>query len=772
MEMSQLRSHILLKGPSAQLHRVVWFHPESERIYLLDVSGEMPRGSRMPVPVEPSKFARDHGEEWTVADASLMPATMQVPISELSIAAARTREKNWSIIKHLVDSQEALLRTLDKQTRPLVISQAAEAASVTIPRIYQLLTRYFWFGSDERALTPQYKSRGSKKISSGQTTRTKRGAPNAVVKLEGDTAYSGRSVTKRDLNKFAEALKQYWAGDMLSIPQTYERMCDKLYVSSNQHKKQGSFEHFVSQRFLPTLEQFRYHSKSIIAELGLREKRIGHMDWAQRMMSRTGSATDITIGPTDVYDMDVVELKCIAVTETNPPETIGKVNACLAVDRGSRAITGFYFFLGKESWDHYRLTLFRAFTSTKKYLEQLGYLDLAERANSFAADGWCNEVYVDRGPARGHEAFDAIVESLRLGRAAAPKDRGDMKAVVESVNGRFQKQVSTLQGGYSRVAGTRKSEQAESAAKVARLTVNQISRFLAAAIADHNAYHNVPNLLTRQMVLAKVQAVPVEIFKWGQNNVIGGTARDYVPDDELYLRLLPTFESTITKSGIRYKGYHYSSDELVKFRHQNLFKKRLKVTINFDKSDPLRLYWRKPSGELGILDINSEGRKKLHGMSGEELHDFRLREQSAIIKRTAKKRKLGFVSHTRKAILQEVEDRNLANSTDPLLSAEDNKRIGVYQEKKAAREHSRKLLTPEDFDLPSANQDTHVKSSTNKDLTRTSKKLNSVTEQTATSPAIPTAPLNVNKPPEKPVSRAMANFLKKFVPNKSSEGET
>lgn len=773
MNLSELKSNALLKGPSGKLHRVIWLAPDSERIYILDVTGKLPRGSRMPERMDWPKFIKNYGKDWTSEDISLMSEDMKLPPQELSPEATETRKKNWSAIKPLVREAEALLTTLDKQTRPAAIAQAAAAANVTVPRIYQLLTRYFWFGCNEAALTPRYKSRGSKKISSGASTRTKRGAPNAVAQLEGDTAYSGRSVTQRDLSRFFIALDKYWAEDMLSIPQTYERMCDNLYVSSNQHEKRGSFEHFVAQRFIPTVAQFKYHSRAIIAEHGLREKREGHLDWAQRTMSRTGSATDITVGPTDVYDMDVVELKCIAVTETNPPEVIGKVKACLAVDRGSRAIAGFYFFLGAESWDHYRLTLFRAFTSTKKHLEQLEYFDLAEKAPTFAADGWCNEVFVDRGPARGHNAFNAIVESLRLGRAEAPTDRGDMKAVVESVNGRFQKQVATLQGGYSRAVGARKRDQAKNAAKFARLTVNQISRFLAAAIADHNAYHNVSHLLTRRMVLDKVEGIPVEIFKWGKKNVMGRTARDRVSDEELYLRLLPSFEGTVSATGIRYNGYRYSSDELIKFRHQNLSKKSLKITLTYEKSDPLRLYWRKPDGMLGILNINKEGQKKLQGMSGEELHDFRLRELSAAIKRTAKKRQHGFISQTRKELLMEIDRRRFPKDHRPLLTPAANKKIGVYQETLAAREHSRKLLASEGYeDIPRAGEETlAIPSPSHTPSVRLPKHsggasiLQAPTSKIASS-ATPTSATQAAKG----VSKAMANFLKNFIP-KASAGD-
>lgn len=770
MTLLDLRPNDLLGATSGpQLHRIIWISASSSIVYVMDVTGAIPhRSSRMPRKMTKAAFSQAFKSGWAVVTNSLPTKEMSLPDSELTIETVETRNRNWSVIEALVGTEAALLATLDKRTRPPAIAAAAAAAAVPTGRIYRLLTQFFWYGNGKSSLTPRFTHRGVIKADKNTENLPKRGRPNSVTRLEGTTIYQGRNVTKRDLAKFSIALNEYWAGEHLSFADAYETMKDKLYVSSNQHSIRETKSHKVSEHCIPTYGQFLYHAKAIIGKEGLWEKKKGHLDWAQYTMSRTGNATDITIGPTDVYDMDVVDLKCIAVTETDPPEVIGTMRACLAVDRGSRAIVGFHSFLSAESWDHYRVTLFRAFTSTQKHLEQLGFTELAKHARDFAADGWCNGVYVDRGPARGSEAFEAVVKGLKLERALAPTSRGDMKAVVESVNGKFQRHVALLPGGYSRAAGTRNEERAKNSKSLARLTTKQITKFLAAAIAEHNEFHEVPELLTKRMLYDNVAAVPVQIFNWGKANIIGTTARDQISDSELYFRLLPTFTVALYRSGVRHNGYYFSSVELTKFRHQNLSTKHLKVVISFDGADPLRRYWRMPNGALNILSISKQGKKQIEGIDGEELEYFRLRELATSIKRKSKKRSKAYISDTKQEIIAEAEKRVFSKNHKPLLSQGDNKKIGIYQEMMKSQLVSRELLQPSDHDIRSLTPQCPIEPRTaQEELIDT---LRTTHQSAEAGPAHPRMPSSA--PAEHQtgvVSKAKANFLKLLQTKKTKE---
>lgn len=770
MTLPDFRPNVLLGSKSGpQLHRVIWISASSPIVYVLDVSEPIPHGSsRMPQKMTKTAFTQAFQSGWVVVPNSLPTKEMSLPDSELTIETVETRNRNWSVIEPLVNTEAALLATLDKRTRPTVIAAAAAAAEVPTGRVYRLLTQFFWYGNGKASLTPKFNRRGTTNENIITKNSPKRGRPNSVTRLEGPTIHQGKNVTKRDLNKFSIAIRDYWMGENMPLAGAYETMKNKLYVSENQHTIRESKKHKVSEHFIPTYGQFRYHTKKIIAEENLWKKKKGHKDWAQYIMSRTGNATDITIGPTDVYDMDVVDLKCVAITETDPPEVIDIIRACLAVDRGSRAIVGFHTFLSAESWDHYRITLFRAFTSTQKYLEQLGLTDLAKHANDFAADGWCNSVYVDRGPARGREAFEAIVDELRLERAIAPTSRGDMKAVVESVNGKFQKHVALLPGGYSRASGARNKERAKNAESMARLTTKQITKFLAAAIAEHNEFHEVPELLTKRMLYDNVSAVPVEIFKWGKANIMGTTARDHISDSELYFRLLPSFNVALYRNGVRHAGYYFSSPELVKFRYHNLSTKSLNIEISFDSSDPLRRYWKMPNGELNILSISKQGKKKIEGINGEELEYFRTRELAEDIKRRSNKRSKAYISNAKQEIIAEAEKRVFSPNHKPLLSPKDNKKIGIHQEMMASQLVSREHLQPEDYDI------TSITPAQPPVLGTARKKLKAIPSSSRLSTELrpADAPMSSSAPvtsQNEVVSKAKANFLKLLRTKKTKE---
>lgn len=759
MKLEELRPNNLLgSNKSSELRRVVWTSASSAIVFVLDVTGTLPNGaSRLPRQLTKAEFMRSFKSGWSVVANSLPTKEMLLPDSELTAETLETRNRNWKIIETLVSTEEALLTILHKDTRPDAISAAAKLAGVPVGRVYRLLTQFFWYGNGKSALTPRFSHRGVSKIDETTESLPKRGRPNSVTVLEGATIYQGKNVTKRDLMKFEIALVEYWAGEDLSISGAYAKMKDKLYVSSNQHKVRESTQHKVAEHFIPTQSQFRYHAKPIIARLQLWEKKKGHMDWAQKVMSRTGNATDITIGPTDIYDMDVVNLKCIAVTETDPPEVMGTVNACLAVDRASRAIPGFHFFLNVESWDAYRIALFRAFTSTEKHLERLGFDELARHAPDHAADGWCNGVFVDRGPARGRDGFMAVVNALKLERALAPKSRGDMKAVVESVNGKFQRQVALLPGGHNRVAGTRNEEQAKNAESTARLTSKQIYKFLAAAIAEHNEFHEVPQLLTKRMLYDNVAPVPVEIFKWGKKNIMGATARDHVSDSELYFLLLPNCSVSLFRGGVRHKGYYFSSPELIKFRHQNLSKKNLSIVISWDIADPEIRYWKMPNGILNVLTISKEGKKRVQGIEGEELKHFRIRELAQGIKRKSKKRSKAYISKTKEDIIAEANKRVSPKNHEPLLSPGDNKKIGIFDEKEELRLMSREHLLPKDFDIVDLVTPPPVEP-----IEKQEKEKTKASKSQASAAALPShsPPANSSKPKTEEVSKARANFLK------------
>lgn len=702
LTLAKLKDNVLLKstdinGDYPELLRVIWVREDSEYAFILNVTGRCPASSRMPERVERKDiiFRVENGTLIPIENF-LITKDMETLDDELTTEQISTREKNYSLIKELVESDERLLGVLHSTTRGTAIRAAAVKLGTPVPRLYRLLTLYWWFGKGRNSLTPRNSLMGGRGIAKF-AGKEKIGRPNAITVLEGESSFKGVNVTSKDKEKFLKSLHEYWIKEDVSKAETYRRMCERLYVKWNRNAENKIVKHKIDPRLIPSEAQFLYHAEILIHTNGLTRYKKGHMDWAQKFMSRSGSASDITLGPTDVYDMDVLVLKCIAVTNTKAPEVIGPVSACLCVDRASRAVVGFHEFVGPETWERYRLALFFAFTPTAVHLELLKLHEWAKKAQAFGAFGWCNGVFVDRGPARGKDAFMAVVDSLGLERAIAPTERADLKAVVESINGKFQLQVANLPGGYSRKQGRRQEMKAENARAEARVPVHKIREFLVSAIAEHNEFHNASDLLTEDMIYDKVPPTPVDIFRWGQKNVRGETSPP-PSNKQLYAKLLPQTVVSVSSSGVRHKRADFNSNELIKHRERNLGKRKLSIVIYYDGLDPQRRYWEMPNGELGILEMKAQQKNKYGGMTATDYEDYQVRETASKIKKNHEKRKKGYVTQTQEKILESVTGVKRKKTETPILSPSQNMKIANMHGREEMKKMSRNLLTE---DIPS-----------------------------------------------------------------------
>lgn len=687
---------LLKSATSCELFRVLWKRMKMPIVYLLDVSGKIP-ASRMPIALSTEEVIKRlaEGTLRTVEESVRLPE-MTLSDEKLPFADKQKREVRFSLISSLIEPEESLIRVLAKESRGFFIKDIAEKTDIPVSRLYRLLTTYWWFGGDKNALLPRRSTQGFRILKKSLGVE-KLGRPNACAILNKSKVYYGVNVKPSDLKKFEKALQKYYVKQNLTLASTYRNMCDKYYVKWTT-KEGKKTRHPIDPTLIPTLSQFRYHAKEIINTLGLIELKAGEHEWSQYLRSRTGSASDITLGPTDVYDMDGAQLKVVAVTKGKRPEVIGLMSVLLCIDRASCAITGFHEFFGGEKWQHYHFALFWALTPTYEHLRLIGlknWAEIAEKPASFGVSGWCNGVYVDRGPARGEMAFWAVVDGLKLQRAIAPARRGDLKGVVESTIGIFQRKVAELPGGYTRQKGLRNEEHAQNAKDYAQLNTDQIREFLIAAIAEHNEFHPVPQCLTAEMIRDSVKPVPKDIFRWGQKNVRGLRSHG-LTQSEIYMRLLPHHQATVTSGGIQHHKCRFTSDELEDFRHRNIGKDKLKITIVWDGVDPTRRYWKRPDGSLGILEMFDKEIKKYGGMSFSEFEDYQVRERAALQLNDIEKRRTGYISRAKEKILQEItEAKQPAHPVQaPLMTPSQNQKFEAIRQAEFLRGLSRKILAP------------------------------------------------------------------------------
>lgn len=633
------------KSGSTRLLRVVQLSDDRCVAAVLDVSGQFPtRSSRMPSVVP---LAALPGFE--VVDERLRTPEMCKPDSALAVEAKSARDTKYAVIEDLVRPEKLLGSVLDGSKRAQTLRDHAKKSGVRLSLIYRYLTRYWWFGCDRNALLNLLSLRGGRGRSRLGGEK-KKGRRSAATKEFGVGAHTGRNLRPRDLVIFEKAIRKEYVKNNLSLRRTYEKL-PKYYVAYTRGPDGKKRSYRIDPANIPTWDQFYPRAREIIRSLDLYAQKLGDHDWSMNFKSRPGSASDIVLGPTDVYDMDGGDLKCEMVSDDARRQSCGLASAIFVVDRGSGAVLGFHDYIGKEKWDHYRLALFWSLTDGREHLSSIGSQYATEYLGVHPLSGPCNGVYVDRGSARCKAAMYSLVDELKLERAIAPTSRPDLKSPVETVIGIFQRRIAELPGGYTRQSGERNKAIAKDAKARAQATERQIIENLIAAREEYNSSHDVSHLLRKEMIDDGVLPVPAELFAWGQKHIQGQISH-HLTKQMLYFKLLPSRDARVYKDGVRDEGV-FCSPELVRYREGRLKNKALKIRVHRDGVDADRRYWQLPSGDIGILYRKDAERRKFDSM-GENSRARQLQWEAAHLKVIEiKRRRRGLVTHRQEETLRE-----------------------------------------------------------------------------------------------------------------------
>jgi hypothetical protein len=619
-----------IQGDVPRLFRVVHVDAERDIVCLLDVEDVPKRGSsRMPLCCSLSRLPRaPHNVGFVPAQESLRWTAMDLPEDRLTLRERETRDALYEVIRDLVESPADYASVCTGIGRADVLKRYLAEHPVRKGKFYQVLTRFWTYGCNISALVPNHRGRGRKPVVLSKTKRhyAKPGRPNANAELDPESRYRGVPTTPADLKRFERYLKKCWVKQRTTLAEAYETMLEEAYVVTARAADGSVFKTPIDRRLVPTLRTFYHHARRLVSELGLDRERYGDHDFTVHQDNRSGTAADITLGPTDIYDVDRADFKVFLRAEWNRRVANIKPSVVLVVDRASGAIVGFHVHIGAESWLRYRIALYSALAPKEQYLRHLGYSnpkalfdaigcpDLTWKA--FDLGGKCNEIYCDRGPARSHQALQTI-RSVRIGRCTAPPRRPELKAVVESVIGRFQTIVARLRGGHTRRKDVLSLAKAKDASSKAVLTLRTFRHVLIAAITDHNEFFETRARRTSEMERAGTPPVPFEIFRWGLENVRGHRP-EHLNDGELYFRLLPTKRYALTEYGVRHGGAYFNSTELMAYRLRHLHTRRPSIEASFDGLDPYVLNWNDDGVRRELL-MREADRKRFEQMTAEDV---------------------------------------------------------------------------------------------------------------------------------------------------------
>lgn len=571
------------------------------------------------------------------------------------------RDKRFSQIEPLVTAQTLPLLMTAGSRAPLIRQRAVELG-VQESELRRLLTRFWWYGCDRNALIPLRSLQGGAAKERLSPGKKKRGRPNAIAIREPNSPLIGVNYNEKHREKFIEALQIYYQGQNFSLRDTYIWMKHDLYKVEVKKANGTILYRRVPDSKIPKWGVFYRRARQLIAQLGLRGKNLGALDYATQEAPKMGSARDIAAGPGDTYDMDATEFKFEVVASFDSKVKMGKPTVYMVVDRGSSAIVGLWVECRPERWEGYRRALYSAFAPKTDFLERSGVL---ERYGSiWTLYGIPNAIFSDRGPARSEDAIGALCKELRLEKALAPTKRGDMNAVVESLQGKVQLQLSSIPGGYTRRKGQAAQDRRSAARENALLDERAFMRVLVAAAHDHNQTHDVWDLVTPEM--HDVPGHPIDLFRWGRKNSSIAMHR-HMETAELYARLLPSIrpDPAVTNAGVKYKLSQYNSPELQHWRRRQI-QQRLKIKA-FIGGDPRYLYWRPTPGTWAELTMSPKDQVRTSSMGWDDITRWREKALQTQLKTEGRRKKMLPIAAERE--IREAEARKQVGGRQTLTTA-------------------------------------------------------------------------------------------------------
>lgn len=677
-----------LNGRTIRLFRIIDWDASVDCIWLLELKAKRPR-SAIPVEWILSKVLLTIGSTAKYVAEKIKLPEMTLANRSLSKPSRTERDQRLRILGCLIwkSNHSALC---DKRTRAALISHRAKMLGVTPHHIYRLLSVYFWYGMSWNAMLPLRGNQGAPgKSRPGGTNKS--GRPNSH-QLLGRT-YRGVQVGKHDLAIFKVALVNLYIAEDMSLRATYEQMAEQHYL--RRHTKDGVTRVVhINPEKIPTYNQFLYHARRMINANGWKAEKHGELDYLQHHATYGGNSTDFSLYPGDVFDGDCTTFKVECQHYTGQRHmAIRQKTIAFFIDRSSYAVVGFFAFSGPESWDVYRQALFIAFTSKDALCEAAGISPTLWRMRHK-----CNKIFVDRGPPRGHQAYEAVVNRLELGRAIAPPRAAQMKSAIENFQGCIQNQLSILPGGKRRTKRIRDQDKYGQVIQGPLPTSRELNDCIVRAIAQHNNFMDASHLFTSMMLRDGVKPNPAAIFEWGIKNAAGSYKR-VVSDTEIYQSLLHSQPAVaVQANGIEFRNAWFQCNELRAYREARYTKgKSPRIEVLFD---PLRriLYWRNEDGELIGIPMKESSDAKYEEMDLDDMLLYAPFQRVGVVNQQHAQTKAKLLTSKQAAVAVASADRfaqtTKAEQKAGIASSKSNRAAERRMEEARLRELAKKHMAP------------------------------------------------------------------------------
>lgn len=526
------------------IERVLWVEPDQRRAVVINIRSY----KNMPE-------IRDYAELEAALETPYVKkleidpySNFVNPSSNLLQKHGERRDKSWELIASLVNQEPDIY---DSKIRGVLVKELSSTTGRHKKEIYRLLKLYWVRGKMKNALLPQFYKCGKPGKPKRSTKGIKLGRPPKAILVEPKAI--GRNINENDIKNIKTAVTS-WYNKSNKHPWTfaYNEMKRNLYNIGYFEQDGIPIPILPPDECMPSYHQFRYWSHK---DLDIKQsllKRIGERAYELTKRPRLGNATKRASGPGAIFEIDAAIAKAFLVSSFDRNRIIGRPVVYIAKDVFSRLVCGMYVGLEGPNWIGAAMCLENCTTDKVEFCKQYG-ISINESVWPCHYLPW--SIVGDRGELESHNA-DYLPQTLGVNVQNTPPYRADRKPIVE-------RHFGIIQGKIARwIPGAIRKEILERGDRDyrldARLDITAFTRCIIWSILEHNQKELSRYPLSKDMAIAGVPPIPLEIWHWGTVNSSGWLQER--PKEMVRLALMPHDPASVTRDGIYFQKRHYTCD--------------------------------------------------------------------------------------------------------------------------------------------------------------------------------------------------------------------
>lgn len=526
------------------LYRVLDILPKSSLIlFPLDLPNKVHR----PIAVSISSFEAEFKEGRAYKGKYDLPSYIRLAESEIKEKYKDLRDKNFKLIKKLVESRIFLF---DYATKRRINDLSHQARLVGKDRNYiaKLLNSYWRYGQDKNALLPKYSNCGV--VGSERNINKKPiGAPpqNRTLAIKNTDIYILTSIDKKQMKS---ALSKYHLKpDGLNLRKTYEQLLKEYYAEEIRRADALGIEPKV-----PSYRQLYYWKKKFFTKeliISTTTKR----DFELNRRALLGSSKHKWASPGNCYEIDATVADVHIVSELNTDKILGRPTIYSVVDRGSAMIVGLHVSLYYASWQAARQALASALLPKSDYCKEYN-VDIID--SDWPAFHVPQRLMCDNGEMIGLKPQESLVPMMEM--QFSPPYRPDFKAYVERRFGLLNSEVIHELLGSTK--GGKVVRGSKDPRKDAAFTLKEFTQLLIdAALNLNNTQYESLGRASSLLIENDLEPTPLNYWKIHVENFQHSLKISDVSD--VIGRIYPSANAYLTRDGVEYNGLYYSN-ELIK----------------------------------------------------------------------------------------------------------------------------------------------------------------------------------------------------------------